>query len=77
MAEEATNAKLPFGMGNIDLTSAGAVFTIVSLILGFAVFSMTQSIGSYLGDRANSLLGDVIGTNPATGEDADSGLGVL
>jgi hypothetical protein len=69
VVEEATEARLPFGMGKVDLTSAAAVGTILAMILGFAVFSMTQDIGSYVGSRVNSALGDVIGFNPATGQD--------
>jgi len=74
MASEATEAKLPFGMGSVDLTSTGAVFTIVSLILGFAVFSMTQSIGDYVGARANNALAGVIGVDPTSGEDTGADL---
>lgn len=67
-------AKLPFGMGTVDLTSTGAVFTIVSLVLGFAVFSMTESIGGYVAARANSFLGNFIGFNPGTGNDSGADL---
>ena len=72
--EEATEAQLPFGMGTVDLTSATAVVTIVTLILGFAVFSMTQSIGDYLGSKANDFVGNYLGFNPATGEDQGADL---
>jgi len=72
--EEATEAQLPFGMGKIDLTSTGAAVTVVTLILGFAVFSMTRDIGSYIASRANSFVGDRIGFNPATGEDSGADL---
>jgi len=74
MASEATEAKLPFGMGSVDLTSTGAVFTIVSLILGFAVFSMTESIGGYVASRANNAVAGVIGFDPASGEDTGADL---
>jgi hypothetical protein len=47
------------------------------LIVGFAIFAMAQGIGGYLASRANSVLGNYIGFNPATGEDSDNGLGVL
>jgi hypothetical protein len=43
--------------------------TVVMLIIGFGIFSMASNIGEYLGDRANSALGSVLGFNPASGED--------
>ncbi|QGX95001.1 hypothetical protein EI982_09460 [Haloplanus rallus] len=58
-----------------DPTSAGMMIGL--LIVGFAIFAMAQGIGGYLASRANSALGDLIGFNPATGEDSDSGLGVM
>lgn len=74
-AEEVTEAQLPFGMGKIDFTNpVGAALMIVSLIAGFAVFSMTQGIGENLGSRLNSALGGVLGTNPATGNDSSPDL---
>jgi len=69
--DEATDARLPFGMGDIDLMSTSAVFAIVSLILGFAVFSMTESIGSYVASRANSTLGNYLGFNPGSGQSSE------
>lgn len=72
--EEATEAQLPFGMGKVDLTSAGAIVTVVTLILGFAVFSMTQDIGSYLASRANSFITNTVGFDPTTGEDSGADL---
>ncbi|MFB6255261.1 MAG: hypothetical protein ABEH58_00800, partial [Haloplanus sp.] len=75
MADEVTEANLPFGMGKIDLSSPMvAVVGIVSMILGWAVFSMTQDIGSYVGSRVNSALGNVLGFNPATGNDSEADL---
>jgi len=68
--EEVTEAQLPFGMGEVDLTSTSAILAIVSLILGFAVFSMTESIGNYLGSKANEFAGNYLGFNPATGQDS-------
>jgi hypothetical protein len=68
--EEATEAQLPFGMGEVDLMSTGAIFAVVSLILGFAVFSMTQSIGDYVASQANSFAANYLGFNPSTGKDS-------
>jgi hypothetical protein len=72
--DEATDARLPFGMGEVDLTSTAAIWTIVAMILGFTVFSMTESIGGYLASQANSALGNVLGFNPATGNDSEADL---
>lgn len=72
--EEATEAQLPFGMGEVDLTSASAVVTIVTLILGFAVFSMTQDIGGYVASRANSFITNTVGFDPTSGEDSGADL---
>lgn len=69
---EATEARLPFGMGTVDLTNPGTLVAVaVSLIAGFALFHMSDSIGDYVADRLNQFLGGVLGFNPATG--ADSG----
>jgi ABC-type amino acid transport system permease subunit len=66
---EPTEATLPFGMGSVDLTSPMAVLAmVVSLIFGFTIFNMTGSIGEYLAQRANSIVGSVLGFNPASGE---------
>jgi hypothetical protein len=54
-----------------------ALMMIGMLIVGFGIFSMTQSIGDRIANTANSALGQVLGQNPATGEDSDDGLGVL
>ena len=74
VVEEATEARLPFGMGKVDLTSMAAVGTILAMILGFAVFSMTQSIGDYVGSRVNNALAGVLGFNPATGDSSEADL---
>ena len=71
-AEEVTEARLPFGMGNVDLLSMEAVFTLVSLILGFAVYHMTDGIGQRVAGAANSFIGQFTGSNPATGESTEA-----
>jgi hypothetical protein len=70
--EEATEARLPFGMGNIDLTSISGVFAVVALILGFIVYHMTDRIGQRGADWVNSQIGAVTGSNPATGESTEA-----
>ena len=73
VVEEATEAQLPFGMGKVNLTNpASAVGIIVSLIFGATIWNMTDSIGARMAAKANSMLGDVLGTNPATGQSSDN-----
>lgn len=66
---------VPFMDEEIDTDEGlGAGVTVGVLILGFAVFAMAQSIGSYLANQANSTLGELIGFNPATGESNEADL---
>ena len=68
--DEATDAKLPFGMGTIDLGNpVSALVAFVGLCLGAIVWSMASSIGDNYAGSLASFLGNIIGTNPATGED--------
>lgn len=71
---DATEATLPFGMGDVDLLSMSGVMMVVSLILGFVIFHMTDAIGSNLASRVNSFIGNLIGTNPATGDSGPEGV---
>jgi hypothetical protein len=69
---------VPLTEEEIDTSDpTNALMAVGMLIVGFGVFSMTQSIGDRLANTANSALGQVLGQNPATGEDSDDGLGVL
>jgi hypothetical protein len=66
---EPTEARLPFDMGEVDLTNPMAVLAmVVSLIAGFTIFNMTGSIGEYAAQRLNSIIGSVVGFNPASGD---------
>lgn len=67
-------AFVPFGIGDIDLLSMSGVMTILALIAGFLVFHMTDEIGSNLATQVNSFIGNLIGTNPATGESGPEGV---
>ncbi|WP_336359055.1 hypothetical protein [Haloarcula sp. CGMCC 1.6347] len=76
MAAEPTTATIPFLDMNVDLTDPMAVVTVaVSLIAGFTLFNMTDSIGAMLASRANGALGNVLGVNPGTGQSSDNGPG--
>ncbi|MBV0903920.1 hypothetical protein [Haloarcula salina] len=76
MAAEPTTATIPFLGMEVDLTDPAAVVTVaVSLIAGFTLFNMTDSIGAMLASRANATLGSVLGINPGTGQSADNGPG--
>ncbi len=74
--EEATTANVPFVGAEVDLTNpTGFVVAAVSLIFGFAIFSMTESIGEQVGSSANALLSNILGRNVG-GEDTESIPGV-
>lgn len=75
MASEATTANLPFGMGEVDLTSMSAVWVILSLVLGWAVFSMSQDIGEVVKRRVTAFIASLTGFNPTTGD--NSGMDVV
>lgn len=63
---------IPFTDQNVDPDDrTGAVMTIVLVIVGFGIFAMASSIGDYLGSKANQVIGDVTGVNPATGSNSD------
>lgn len=72
--EDATNFTLPFGMGEVDMSSpVSAVVFIISLIGGMTVWNMTDDIGANLAGKANSIIGNIVGTNPATGQSSETG----
>lgn len=63
-------ADIPFTDSSISTDNpSGTVMTVLTLIAGFAVFSMASDIGDYVGGEINSKIGDVIGFNPASGEE--------
>jgi hypothetical protein len=70
MAEDLGTAKLPFGLGKLDLTNPGSAVTmIVALVLGATVWNMSDSIGQNLASRVNNFLGNFLpGGNPATSD---------
>jgi hypothetical protein len=77
MAAEPTNATIPFLDMEVDLTDPGQLFAVaISLIAGFTLFNMSDSIGSYMASRVNSALSTVIGFNPGTGESNEGADGV-
>lgn len=70
VAEEVTEAQLPFGMGSIDFSNPmTAALAIVSLVLGFAVFSIANGFGDAVASRVQNRI------SSATGVDAGSGSG--
>ncbi|MCD2199088.1 hypothetical protein LPA44_04135 [Halobacterium sp. KA-4] len=73
--EEATEAKLPFGMGSIDLFSTGGVLAVVAIILGATVWNFADAVGQTLANRVAQAFQAFTGYNPATGQDGDSGTG--
>lgn len=77
MAAEPTTATIPFLGMEVDLTDPMAVATVaVSLIAGFTLFNMTDSIGQVAANRVNNALGNVLGFNPGTGESSNGPGGV-
>jgi hypothetical protein len=72
--EMATKIDVPLVDEEVDASNpTSAIMAVVTLIAGFAIFSMTQGIGNYLANEANQSLSGVLGFNPATGESEDSG----
>ena len=68
--EEANTIYLPF-VGEYEVESAaGVLLLVVGLIGGATVWNMTDSIGNNLASSVNSFLGNLIGFNPATGQDS-------
>lgn len=71
--EDAAEARVPFISEEVNLLSTDVVFLVVSLIAGMTIWNMSDSIGENLAARVNSFIGNMIGTNPATGQTTDSG----
>jgi len=62
--EEATNAKLPFGMGEVDLTNPVMVAAIVvALTAGATLWNMADSIGAEFASRINTFLSGLTNSN--------------
>ena len=73
-----TEVPIPFVDSEVDTDNPqSALMTVVLLIAGFGLFAMASDIGGYVATRINQGLGEVIGFNPATGEDADNGRDII
>jgi hypothetical protein len=69
---------VPFVDKSVDTSDpTSGMFTIVMLIAGMVVFYMSASIAQFGASRVNALLGNIIGFNPATGDDGENGVEVL
>lgn len=79
VAEEVTEAQLPFGMGSIDFSNPlKAGLAIVGLVLGFAVFSIANGFGDVVASRINQVVGNVTGIQTSTdSSSSSSGPGVV
>lgn len=72
--EEATDAQLPFGMGEVDLTSVSAIFAIIALTLGAMLWNVADRVGANLADSALETTGQYLpGGNPATSTNENAG----
>jgi len=72
--EEATEAQIPFIGESVSLTNPTMlVTTAVSLILGFALFSMAEGIGDQLATSVNATLASALGMDVG---DANENTGV-
>jgi len=74
--EDLGEATVPYSDETVDLTNPMAILSIVvSLILGFTLWNMTDSIGANLAARLNSTLGRFLpGGNPAGGSSEGSNI---
>jgi hypothetical protein len=68
--DDATDFRLPFGMGKLDITNpVGATVMFVALVGGMTVWNMADSIGERFSQRGNQYLARL------TGVDVDGGSG--
>lgn len=66
-AEEVTEAQLPFGMGSIDFSNPKmAVFAIISLVLGFSIFSIASGFGDVVAARVNNQIQRLTGVSASS-----------
>jgi hypothetical protein len=72
MGFEEYEAPMPF-VGEVSLSPSVLVPFVALLIVGMTIYALAQDIGQHLADRLNTLIGNIIGTNPATGENAGDG----
>jgi hypothetical protein len=74
MLEEATEAQIPFVGESVSLTNpAMLATTAVSLILGFALFSMAEGIGEQVASSVNATLASLLGMDVGDAND-DNGV---
>jgi hypothetical protein len=72
--DDASKAKLPFGMGEVDLFSARAVIMAITLTFGMMIYSVAQMVGQQFANRVLAMLGQVLpGGNPATATNENAG----
>lgn len=74
MLEEVTEAKIPFLGDEVDLMSVSAVFTLLALVFGFALWHIADAVGSNLAQKGLTYLGQYLpGGNPATASNDSDG----
>lgn len=64
--DQATNARLPFGLGRLDLTDTSSIWVLVALILGAVVWAVSRAIGEEIADDVLGFIGRFVpGATPA------------
>jgi len=75
--EDATEAQIPFVGESVSLTNPTMLATTaVSLILGFALFSMAEGIGEQVASGVNSSLASLLGMDVGDANDSSGVEGV-
>lgn len=67
--EDATEAKLPFGLGEIDLTNpVQALVMLTAVTLGFVAYHLTDSIGNQGANWLSNKLAAATGSDVGSAE---------
>jgi hypothetical protein len=71
-----TEVPIPFLDEEVDTDSGlrGVAMTIAMVILGFAVFAWSQDVGSFVANRTNSFVTNLLGFDPTSGDDSGADL---
>ncbi|MWG36949.1 hypothetical protein [Halomarina oriensis] len=75
--EKATTAKMPYGLGDVNLLSAEGMMMILAITIGFVVFHATSAVGANVGNSVLDTAGQFLpGGNPAQSGNNDAPEGV-
>jgi hypothetical protein len=70
--EEMDEIPMPF-VGNVDLEAKVLAAFFVLFVIGMAIYHAADEVGELIANKAAAMAAPILGENPATGENAETG----